>query len=169
MGGNLGAHSAEAMMKEISALAPAYRGVTWDLLDWGAGREGVVLPLPEGEQPLQYLPVDPGLRARAAAGLTLHLGRVLYDDGVLTRMSPSLAGLMPEAAIYMTTKDARSAGVEAGHRVEVTTELGYAELEVMIDNSLAPRTVYVPFNLPETSVLGASPGVTVHSLDEVAG
>ena len=62
------------MAKEIAALAPAYRGVDWDLLDWGDGREGVVLPLAEGTQPLRYLPVDPGLRARSAAGLTLHLG-----------------------------------------------------------------------------------------------
>ena len=169
MGGDLGAHSCEALAKEIAAVAPAYRGVAWDLLDWGAGSEGVLLPLSEGEQPLLYLPVDPGLRARAAAGLTLHLGRVLYDDGVLTRMSPSLARLMPEAVVYMNPRDARSAGVEAGRPVEVTTELGYAELEVALDESLAPRTVYVPFNLPETSVLGASPGVTVEPVDEEAG
>ena len=169
MGGDLGAHSVEAMAKEIAALAPAYRGVGWDLLDWGDGREGVVLPLPEGSQPLRYLPVDPGLRARSAAGLTLHLGRVLYDDGVLTRMSPSLARLMPEAAVYLNSRDARSAGVGPGDRVEVTTELGYAELAVAIDDSLAPRTVYVPLNLPETSVLGAAPGVTIEPLGEVVG
>ena len=169
MGGNLGAHSAEAVMKEISAVAPAYRGVTWDMLDWGEGREGLVLPLPDGEQPLQYLPVDPGLRARSAAGLTLHLGRVLYDDGVLTRMSPSLARLMPAPVVYLNGRDARSAGVEAGDRVEVSTDLGYADLEVAIDDSLAPRTIYVPFNLPETSVIGASAGVTVERLDRETG
>jgi len=169
MGGDLGAHSAEAMMKEIATVAPAYRGVTWDLLDWGAGREGVVLPVAEGDQPLRYLPVDPGLRSRAAAGLTLHLGRVLYDDGVLTRMSPSLARLMSEALVHMHPRDARAAGVEAGQRVELTTDVGYAELEVALDESLARRTVYVPFNLPETSLLGASPAVTVEPIDEEAG
>ncbi|MEN8185311.1 MAG: molybdopterin dinucleotide binding domain-containing protein, partial [Myxococcota bacterium] len=131
----------------------------------GEGREGVVVPMAEGAQPLQYLPVDPVLRARSAAGLTLHLGRVLYDDGVLTRMSPSLAGLMPEAAVFMNGRDAKSAGVAAGERVEVTTELGYAELEVVIDDSLARRTVYVPFNLPETSVLGADANITVLPID----
>ena len=169
MGGDLGAHSAEAMMKEIATVAPAYRGVTWDLLDWGAGREGVVLPVAEGDQPLRYLPVDPGLRSRAAAGLTLHLGRVLYDDGVLTRMSPSLARLMSEALVHMHPRDAKAAGVEAGQRVELTTDFGYAELEVALDESLARRTVYVPFNLPETSLLGASPAVTVEPIDEEAG
>ena len=80
-------------------------------------------------------------------------------------MSPSLAKLMPEAAIYMTTRDARSAGVAPGDHVEVATELGYAELVVAIDDTLAPRTVYVPFNLPETSVLGASPGVSLEHAD----
>ncbi len=169
MGGDLGAHSAEAMMKEMATVAPAYRGVTWDMLDWGAGREGVVLPVADVDQPLRYLPVDPGLRSRAAAGLTLHFGRVLYDDGVLTRMSPSLARLMPAAMVYMHPRDARAAGVEAGLRVELTNDRGYAELEVALDESLARRTVYVPFNLPETSVLGASPAVTVQPIGEEPG
>ena len=162
MGAELGAVSAEAVMKEIAAVAPAYRGLSWDLLEWGRGREGIVVPTEDGDQPLQYLPVDPGLRARSAAGLTLHLARVLYDDGVLTRMSPSLAALMPAPAVYLSRKDARSAGVEPGDHVEVATDLGYADLEVAIDDSLAPRTVYVPFNLPETSVLGASAEVTIN-------
>ena len=165
MGGDLGAHSAEALSKEIAAVAPAYRGVGWDLLDWGDGREGVVLPLPEGEQPLQYVPVDPGLRARSSAGLSLHLARVLYDDGMQTRMSPSLARLMPSAYVYLHPRDARALGVEEGERVEVLNDTGYAELEVALDESLARRTAYVPANLPETAALGAAPGVTVERLD----
>ena len=166
MGGELGAHSAEAIAKEIASVAPAYRGVGWELLDWGEGRQGVVLPLPEGDQPLEYLPVDPGLRSRAAAGLTLHLGRVLYDDGVMTRMSPSLARLMPAAAVHLHPRDAGSLGVVPGQRVEVITDIGDAELEIVLDDSMARRTAYVPANLPETAMLGASAGVTVHPIGE---
>jgi NADH-quinone oxidoreductase subunit G len=170
MGGALGAHSAEAIMKEVATVAPAYGGLSWDRLDWGEGRDGLVLPLAEGTQPLEYVAVDPGLRARSAPGLALHLGRVLYDDGVTTRMSPSLARLMPEAAVHLNSRDARALGLQAGDHVEVTTDLGDAELVVQIDDSLALRTAYVPANLPETAFLGASPGVTVDLIEtEPAG
>lgn len=167
MGGDLGAHSAEGIGKEIAAVAPAYRGFGWDMVDWGEGREGVILPLEEGEQPLQYVPVDPGLRSRSSAGLSLHLARVLYDDGVQTRMSPSLASLMPAAAVYLHPRDARALGVAEGDRVEVSTDLGDAELVVAYDDSIARRTAYVPANLPETAMLGAAPGLTIERLEEV--
>ena len=101
MGGDLGAPSAEALAKEIERVAPAYHGVSWDLLDWGAGREGIVLPVDRGVQHLEYIPVYPNLQA-STAKYSLHLGRVLYDDGVRTRMSPSLAALAPEAAVTYT-------------------------------------------------------------------
>jgi NADH-quinone oxidoreductase subunit G len=164
MGGQLGARSAQAVSKEIATVAPAYHGVYWDLVDWGEGRQGLVLPLEGGEQPLQYVPVDPALRSRSSAGLSLHLGRVLYDDGVQTRMSPSLARLMPHAAVHLHPLDARALGVEEGQRVEVRTDVGDAELEVTFDETIARRTAYVPANLPETAMLGASPGVTVERL-----
>jgi len=169
MGGDLGAHSAEGISKEIATVAPAYRGFGWDMVDWGEGREGVILPLDEGEQPLQYVPVDPGLRSRSSAGLSLHLARVLYDDGVQTRMSPSLASLMPAAAVYLHPRDARALGVAEGDRVEASTDLGDAELVVAYDDSIARRTAYVPANLPETAMLGAAPGLTIERLEEVVG
>ncbi len=163
MGGALGALSAEAISKEIAAVAPAYRGVTWDLLDWGEGREGVVVPLAEGEQVLVYEPVDAGLRATTSR-LTLHLGRVLYDDGMMTRMSPAVAGLMPDARVYLHPRDAGSLAVVPGQRVEVAGDEGTVTLEVGIDPTLAVGTAYVPFNLPATADLGVSDGVKITPL-----
>jgi len=166
LGTDLGATSAESISKEISAVAPAYRGISWDLLDWGQGREGVLVPLSESDQPLQYVPVDPGLRTVSVAGMSLHLGRVLYDDGVLTRMSPSLAALMPTAAVYIHPRDARALNLEEEQHVEVITGTGYADLAVAFDDSLARRTVYLPANLPETAMVGSSLEVTLKPIED---
>ena len=160
MGGELGATSAEAVMREIAVLAPAYRGISWDLLDWGEGREGIVVPGLEGNQPLQYIPVDPGLQSKAGR-YALHLGRVLYDDGVLTRMSPSLGALAPSARVYMHPRDADELTLSAGTALRVTSRYGSVTLPVAIDPSLARGTVYVPANLVETAALGADTSVAL--------
>ena len=152
-------------MKEIAAVAPAYRGISWDLLDWGEGRDGIVVPGPEGDQPLQYIPIDPGLLSGTGRH-ALHLGRVLYDDGVLTRMSPSLAALAPAALIYMHPRDAGALALSEGAALDVTNEHGSITLPMALDPSLAPGTVYIPANLAETAALGASTSVV---LEEAGG
>ena len=146
LGGSIGATSAEAVAKEIAAVAPAYRGVTWDLLDWGDGRDGIVVPGPEGSQPLGFVPVARDIPA-ASADLTLHLARTLYDHGTAVRRGPSLAKLSPEPAVHLHPDDARRYGVGTDSPVRISGSGGEAELTVRLDDSLARGTVYLPFNL----------------------
>jgi NADH-quinone oxidoreductase subunit G len=161
LGRSLGATSAEALMKEIAEVAPAYRGVTWTGLDWDEGREGFVLPLPGAEQPLEWAAADHDLKSLPGGRLTLHLGRVLFDDGVLTRMSPALAALMPEAAVHVHPRDAGALGLSDGDEVEVRGDVGAVDLPVRLDPTLAAGAVYVPANLPETADLDAATSVTL--------
>ncbi len=160
MGGDIGATSAEALTKEIATVAPAYHGVTWDALDWGEGREGMVLPIEGGTQHLQYIPVDGNL-ASVQARFGLHLGRVLYDDGVRTRMSPSLAALVPAAHVYMNAAEVVGLGLNPGDVALVESESGMVSLPIAVDNSLGNGAVYVPANLAETRELGAAVTVVV--------
>jgi NADH-quinone oxidoreductase subunit G len=160
MGGELGAPSAATLAKEIERVAPAYHGVTWDFLDWGEGREGVVLPIDTGVQRLEYIPVDPNLKARTAK-YAVHLGRVMYDDGVRVRMSPSLAALAPPAVVYLNPEDAGELRLEAGDVASIEGENGSVELPVALDRSLGRGTVYVPANLAATAELGASVAVVI--------
>ncbi len=164
MGSTIGAASAETLAKEITEVAPAYRGVTWDLLDWGEGREGVVVPPAEGSQPLAFIPVDPGFEAVAGSGLALHLGRVLYDDGVRVRLSMSLPKLAPEPAAHLNPDDAGRLGLVEGRPVRVSDGRDSIEVEVRLDPSLAKGTVYVPFNLAATAGLAARPEVKVEAV-----
>lgn len=158
MGSPISLDSAETIAKEISSVAPAYGGVTWDLLD--VEKDGVVVPLEFGSQPLVYLPADaPG---RAVAGdLVLHYARTMYDDGVLLRHGASLAGLAPGASVFIHPDDARRLGLVEGDQADVKTNAGSARLDVRLDDSLAHGAVYVPFNQPGTPSLGSDPVVTV--------
>ena len=159
MGKPLNLTSAESIAKEIATVAPSYQGVTWDVLEW-EGRDGVVVPLPEARQPLNFIPADaPG---KSAAGeIVLHYARTLFDDGVMLRKSPALAPLAPGAAAHLHPDDARLMTVREGDEVDVETESGSARLSVRLDQSLGHGVVYIPFNQPGVASLGSDPRVTV--------
>jgi NADH-quinone oxidoreductase subunit G len=165
MGRPINLVSAEAIAKEIATEAPAYIGLTWDLLD--SQKDGVMVPLPEATQPLVYLPADaPG--KSPSAELVLHYARTMFDDGVLMRHGPSIEHLAPGATAYLNFDDARRLGLADGEQADVRTSQGSARLSVRIDPDLAHGVVYVPFNQPGTPSLGSDPVVTVTKAEVTA-
>ena len=150
---------ADGIAKEIAEVAPAYGGVTWDHLKWDAP-EGAVVPIEGAIQPLQYVPVD-AIPPADPAGMTLHLARTLYDDGVSLRHSPSLRSLAPGASAHVRPDHAALLGVTDGDEVTVTVGSASASMPVKIDPTLHEGTVYVPFNQPGASPLGGGLAVTV--------
>jgi NADH-quinone oxidoreductase subunit G len=158
-GRSIGLSSAETIAKEISAVASAYEGVTWDHLEWEA-RDGVVVPL-SGPQSLNHIPVAlKGSKAPSAA-LTLHVARTLYDDGVMMRHSPSLHHLAPGAVAHLNPVDAKKAGAQPGHRVKVVTKQGEGEFVAVLDEGTPVGVVYVPFNQSGAASLGTDTVVRV--------
>jgi NADH-quinone oxidoreductase subunit G len=158
----LGLAAPETIAKEISEVAPAYTGVTWDLLEWER-RDGAVVPL-SGSQPINHIPVAlAGPRAPRAA-LTLHVARTMYDDGVLMRRSPSLHPLAPGAVAHLNPVDARKLGAQAGNPVHVVTKQGEGEFSVVIDEGTPAGVVYVPFNQVGGAPLGTDPVVRVKAV-----
>jgi predicted molibdopterin-dependent oxidoreductase YjgC len=162
MGSSLGFNSAKDIITEIAQVAPAYAGITWDGLG-GRGRFGVIVPPDGAAQPLTHIPVASELEA-GPEGMALHLARVLYDGGLRVGLSPSLAKLAPEGAAYLHPADAARLQVDESRSVRVSAGGSSVELPVRLDDSLAQGTVYVPFQLPSTAGLAASPTVTVEVL-----
>ena len=144
---------------EISRLAPAYTGITWDHLEWDA-REGEVVPIEPADQPFVHEPRYQDLNGRLGDH-TLHLARTLYDDGVLLRHCPSLAPLAPGASAYLTPAHAASLEVAEGDEVVVRVGGRTVRLPARIDRSLAEGTVYIPFNQPGMGTVGNSLDVSV--------
>jgi NADH-quinone oxidoreductase subunit G len=159
MGAGLGLGSAEAASNEIAEVAPAYQGVTWDQLDW-EHRDGLVVPL-TGAQPLQHIPVALKGNKAPRAALTLHVSRVMYDDGVRLRHSPSLRGLAPGPVAHISPSDAPKVGARDGARVRLVTKRGEGEFRAVIDPGTPGGVVYVPRNQPNAAILGTDPVVRV--------
>ena len=154
MGRPMGLGSAEAVSREIASVAPAYRGVSWFLLDWKE-RDGVIVPREGAEQPLEYVPVATAPAAPKRSGFALHLARVLYDDAVLTRHSAPIADQAPGPFAALHPDDAKKMGA-SGH-VSVDGHV----LPLLHDPSLPEGTVHVPFNQPGGPVLAAAATVAV--------
>ncbi len=159
VGRPLGLASAEIIAKEIAEVAPAYEGVTWDLLEWDE-RDGVVVPI-HGSQEINHIPVSLAGPRAPGAGLTLHVARTLYDDGVLMRHSPSLHRLAPGPLVHLNPEDARRLGAQDGRPMRVVTKHGEGDLAAVIDEDTPEGVVFVPFNQPGGVSLGTDPVVRV--------
>jgi NADH-quinone oxidoreductase subunit G len=159
LGGDLGFSSAAEIAKEIASVAPAYAGITWDLLEWDE-RDGAVVPYGDARQPLEYIPVATSFPA-ASSEMVLHSARTMYDDGVLMRYGLSLHRLAPGAAAHLHPDDARRLGTQEGETVHIATDTVEADLPAVLDDSLSRGVVYVPFNQPGGPALGSDPVVTV--------
>lgn len=157
MGSELGLASPEAIAKEIAKNAPAYRGVSWDLLEWDE-RDGVVVPI-EGEPALSHIPVSLEGSAAPTADLTLHVARTMYDDGVRLRHSPSSHTLAPGPKAHINPADAPRLGARAGEPIRLVTREGEGDFAVVLDEGTPSGVVYVPFNQPDATHLGRDPVV----------
>jgi NADH-quinone oxidoreductase subunit G len=159
MGSPMGLSSAGQIAKEIAEVAPAYQGISWDLLEWDA-RDGAVVPV-EGAQPLTHIPVMVDGPKGPSAELVLHQARVMYDDGVRLRNSPSLHPLAPGAVVLISPDDAKRIGARDDSRVRVVTSKGEGEFAVRIDTATPSGVVFVPLNQPGAARLGVDPVVRV--------
>jgi predicted molibdopterin-dependent oxidoreductase YjgC len=155
----IGLATAESIAKEISEVASAYVGVTWDHLDWEA-RDGAVVPL-SGTQALNHIPVALKGDSAPTAPLLLHVARTLYDDGVMMRHTPMLRPLAPGPVAYLSPEDAKRAGAQDGHPVKVVTSHGEGEFSAVVDEGTPEGVVFVPFNQPGAAALGTDAVVRV--------
>jgi formate dehydrogenase major subunit len=159
MGSPMGLSSAGQIAKEIAEVAPAYQGISWDLLEWDA-RDGAVVPI-ESAQPLTHIPVMVDGPKGPSAELVLHQARVMYDDGVRLRNSPSLQPLAPGPVVLLSPDDAKRIGARHDSMVRVVTSKGEGEFAVRIDTATPSGVVFVPLNQPAAARLGVDPVVRV--------
>jgi predicted molibdopterin-dependent oxidoreductase YjgC len=158
MGTPIDLDSPAAISSEISMVAAAYQGITWEAVE--ASKDGIVVPQEGADQPLSYLPADtPG--KTTSGDFVLHYARTMFDDGVILRHGPSLVDSAPGAAAYLHSDDARRLGLKVETMVELKSSVGSALLPVRIDDSLIHGVVYVPFNQPGTPPLGSDPVVSI--------
>jgi NADH-quinone oxidoreductase subunit G len=100
---------------------------------------------------------EPPPRGEPATGAyRLIVRRTLYDGGTLVAGSPSLVGLVPEPAVFVSPPALEAIGVTVGERLTVRSARGSLRLPVRLDDSLAPDVALIVGNLVGPGGHGAS-------------
>ena len=167
------------IMEEINALTPSYAGITYDRLEQG----GLQWPCPSTDHPgTRILHVGKfsrglgklhGIEWQPAAEvpdeeypLVLTTGRVLYHfhGGTMTRRSPGLDAIYPEALVEINPVDADALGVTDGELVRVSSRRGEVVAKAEVVDRPDPGVVFMTFHFKEA----AANLLTNAALDPVA-
>jgi formate dehydrogenase major subunit len=160
--------SPEEVMEEISRLAPAWAGVTYQRLRAG----GLQYPVPTRDHPgtsflfgdrfptadgrasfhaVEY--ADPGELPDAEYPFVMCTGRQLYHwhTGTMTRRSRGLDAREPIATVEVNPEDAAELGVGDGDLVRITSRRNAMLISVRVSDRVARRQVFVPFHFREAA------------------
>ena len=163
----------------MAHLTPSYGGISHGRL----ARGGLQWPCPTPDHPgTPILHVDHFTRGRglfspvedrppaestdAEFPLILSTGRVLYHwhGGTLSRRSPGLDWLAPEAEVEINPEDAQALGIAEGETVEVRSRRGAVRARSRITPRSPRGTVFMTFHYAEAAVNL----LTVDAVDPVA-
>lgn len=167
MGRPLGDISPAALLREMATVAVQYGGVTHERLD-AEGSLQWPCPTP-GHPGTPILHAGAFARGRGAFAAVAHreiaqtsaprhpfvltTGRDLwhYHGDSMTGRSGELAELAPNSYVAMHPEDARDLGLQAGDRVEVTSDVGSVATTLRVGGGSAVRrgVVYMPFHFAD--------------------
>ncbi len=160
--------SPEQVMEEISQLAPAWAGITYQRLRAG----GLQYPVPTADHPgtaflfgerfpttdgratfhaVEY--ADPGELPDAEYPFVMCTGRQLYHwhTGTMTRRSRGLDAREPIATVEVNPADAADLGVSDGDPVRITSRRNSMLIAVRVSDRVARWQVFVPFHFREAA------------------
>mgnify|MGYP001593588278 CR=1 FL=1 len=180
MGAPWGYRSASEVFDEMARLTPSYAGMSHARLEAG----GLQWPCPSPDHPgtqilhaqkfsrglglfspVAYRP--PAEEPDEAYPLILSTGRVLFHwhGGTLTRRSPGLDSLAPQAEVEIHPQDASRLGIADGQTVRVRSRRGQLVAAARITQRSPAGTVFMTFHYAEA----AANLLTSSAVDPIAG
>ncbi len=166
MGYEMSYENSEAIFKEIAAVTPSYRGITWDRID----KIGIHWPCPnethEGTPILHTTQFTRGRGHFHAIDHTppaelpdkeypyiLTTGRVLYHyhTGTMTMKTDGLNILSPECFVEISGNDARKLGLDTGSMVDVSSRRGKISAKLKVSSKAVDGTIFIPFHFAKAA------------------
>ena len=98
------------------------------------------------ETPVTISGVASKVTDRNAYNYRLMVSRTMYDSAQSTIASPSLAGIITEAAIFVNPLDLARIGVTEGANVRVGADGTNIVIAIKADNGISRGTAWLPFN-----------------------
>lgn len=167
MGASWRYDSPAEIMDEIAAVTPIYGGIAYKRLE---NNGGLQWPCPTPDHPgTPYLHKGRFTRGRGLFSaisfaeakelpneeypFILSTGRVLYHwhGGTLSRRSPGLEELAPQAEIEIHPRDAEGIGVTEGQKVRVRSRRGELIARATVTRRSPPGTVFMTFHYAEAA------------------
>ena len=151
--------SVDDVTEVIAKTVPEFADVNVGALR--AATDGVLIAAPGGRSDLPAAASPP--ETRVSYDYRLVVGRKLYDRGITTSTSESLAALAPGSAANVNPLDLDQLGVAAGTEIRVIAPKKTVALPVVANPAVPRGAVWVPFNQAGTNiadVIDASTGVT---------
>ncbi len=157
-----------AVFDEVAALWPGIAGVNYNRLE----KDSLQWPCPSQDHPgTEYLFKDSFSREGGKALFTpvpfvssdelpdkeypyvLTTGRELfhYHTGTMTRRSPGLNAVAPEAFVEVNPVDADVLGVSQGEFLTVTSRRGSIKVKARVSKIVPPNVVFIPFHYSEAA------------------
>ncbi len=156
-----------AVFEEIAGIWPAMAGMSYDRLAAG----GLQWPCPDNAHPgTPFLFKDGFPRGEQGRALFTEVPEVLsqevpdevyplllttgrqlfhYHTGTMTRRSPGLSAVAPEAYAEIHPDDAKRLGISDGEPVSVTSRRGRIVVVARVSEIVSPGVVFIPFHYAE--------------------
>jgi predicted molibdopterin-dependent oxidoreductase YjgC len=166
MGANWEYRSTAEIFDEMAALTPQYAGMSHERLEQGS----LQWPCPTPEHPgTAILHVGEFARGKGLFSAVdykepaelpdeeypfiLSTGRILFHwhGGTLSRRSPALEGMAPEAEVEIHPEDAERLGLREGQTVRVQSRRGQVEAASRITERSPAGTVFMTFHYAEAA------------------
>jgi NADH-quinone oxidoreductase chain G len=144
--------SAEDIMKEIAEVSPTHAGLTYKDIEKGS------YIWPYKGKPLTVDFEFPALKhaESAVSGDTffLNIEKPLFHSGTLSRRSPALNSIYPEALLRLNPETAVAHSLKDGDTAKVSTEKGSLSLKVKTDPDVPPSALFLTNTFEGKGVMG---------------
>ena len=152
---------------ELATVTPQYGGISHSRLE----KSGLQWPCPTPDHPgtqvlhavqftrgkglfcpIEYRP--PAEETDAEYPLILSTGRMLFHwhGGTLSRRSPGLDAIAPEAEVEISPADAAAYQIEEGDWVQVSSRRGQVTAKATLTQRSSPGTIFMTFHFAEAAV-----------------
>lgn len=166
LGGDWSYDSPVEIFEEMASLTPQYAGISYARLEDG----GIQWPCPTEDHPgtpilhvdrfarglglfsgVEYIP--PAELPDDEYPFILSTGRILYHwhGGTMSRRSPGLDILAPDAEVEIHPKDAKRLGIERDSSVRVRSRRGEVIARAVITRRSPPGTIFMTFHYAEAA------------------
>ncbi len=141
--------SARDVTLELGQAVPTYAGLDWDTL----GDQGRQRPAPAVAGDMPASPPVPLISQPAEpAALRLFRGRIFYDTGRLTGLTPEVTPSIPAPFLAVHPADLQLRGLPADAEVTVASAHGTLTVALRADTRIVPGSAWMPDSLGDTPV-----------------